>query len=178
MTVVGTVGLAGSGKGEAAAVARELGVPVVTMGDVVRAACRRRDLDPATHHGRVAKQLRAENGPAAIAEESIPQLRSALADHDVALVDGIRSDTEVDRFREVFDPFVLISIEAPREARRERLTARDRDANSESLRERDQRELDFGMGDAMAQADITVQNTNSLDAFRTRIREILTEYQA
>ena len=35
MRVIGTVGLAGSGKGEAAAVARELEIPVVTMGDVI-----------------------------------------------------------------------------------------------------------------------------------------------
>ena len=68
MTVIATVGLPGSGKGEAANVAEELDVPVVTMGDVIRAECRDRDLDPATHHGQVAKALREENGPAAIAE--------------------------------------------------------------------------------------------------------------
>lgn len=178
MTVVGTVGLPGSGKGEAAAVARELGVPVITMGDVVRDACRRRGLDPATDHGTVAKQLRAEDGPTAIAERSIPRVQSALTDHDVALVDGIRSDAEVERFRAVFDPFVLVSIEAPREIRRDRLANRGRDAGHESLRERDQRERDFGMGEAMAQADVTVHNTDSLSAFHEQIRSLLSEYQS
>lgn len=178
MTVVGTVGLPGSGKGEAAAVARDLGVPVVTMGDVVRDACRQRGLDPATHHGAVAKQLRAEDGPAAIADRSIPLLEAALTEHDVALVDGIRSDTEVQRFREGFDSFVLVSIEAPREIRRDRLADRNRDAGSESLHERDQRELAFGMETAMAQADVTIDNTDSLSAFHDQIRELLTEYQS
>ena len=36
MTVIGIVGLPGSGKSEAANVAAEMGVPVVTMGDVIR----------------------------------------------------------------------------------------------------------------------------------------------
>ena len=72
MNVIGFVGLPGSGKSEAAAVARELDIPVVTMGDVIRAECRERGLDPATDHGTVAKALREENGPGAIAERSLP----------------------------------------------------------------------------------------------------------
>ena len=58
MNVYGFVGLPGSGKSEAAAVARDLGIPVVTMGDVIRQECRDRGLDPATEHGRVAQALR------------------------------------------------------------------------------------------------------------------------
>ena len=58
MRVIGTVGLPGSGKGEAAAVAKEDGVPVVTMGDVIGAECRDRGLDPAEHHGEIARALR------------------------------------------------------------------------------------------------------------------------
>ena len=59
-------GLPGSGKGEAASVARGLDIPVVTMGDVIRDACRARGLDPADHHGEVAVALRDEEGEAAI----------------------------------------------------------------------------------------------------------------
>ena len=77
MRVIGTVGLAGSGKGEFATVAEELGVPAVTMGDVIRQACRDRGLDPAEHHGAVAQALREENGPTAIAEASLPHVEAA-----------------------------------------------------------------------------------------------------
>lgn len=174
MTVVATVGLPGSGKGEAAAVARELDIPVVTMGDVIRQECRDRGLDPATHHGEIAQQLRAEDGPAAIAERSLPYIETALEDNDVVLVDGVRSDAEVDLFAETFDRFRLVSIEAPFEVRRERLNRRDRE-DGESLAERDRRELDFGMDVAMEQADVRIENTDSLEAFRTRIQQLLTE---
>jgi len=180
MRVIATVGLPGSGKSEAAAVARELGVPVVTMGDVIRAECRDRGLDPATHHGEVAKALRAEQGPGAIAERSLPIIEARIAETDTetVLVDGIRSDTEVDRFEDAFGKaFSLLSIEAPFDMRAERVAARGRDTptedGGESLEERDARERCFGMDDAIARADYAISNTDSLAAFRERIETVL-----
>jgi len=180
MTVIGVVGLPGSGKSEAAAVARELDVPVVTMGDVIREACRDRGLDPATHHGEVAKALREENGPAAIAERSLPLIEDALAEADTVLVDGIRSDVEVAAFEDAFgEEFFLLAVEAPFDVRAERLDLRGRDASSEeggeSLADRDARELDFGMGAAIDDADVTIRNTDSLEAFHERVRRLLTD---
>ena len=177
MTVIGTVGLPGSGKGEAAKVAREAGVPVVVMGDVIRQACRDRGLDPEEHHGAVAKALREEEGPAAIAERSLPLLEAHLADHDTVLVDGLRSDVEVERFEAAFgDDFVLVSIEAPFEVRAERLGARGRDNSDldrESLKAREERELSFGMGEAMEMADVVVENTDDLETFRAKVERLL-----
>lgn len=175
MRVIGTVGLAGSGKGEFAEVAREAGVPVVTMGDVIRAECRDRGLDPADHHGEVATALREENGPAAIAERSLPVIREALEDSDIVLVDGIRSDVEVDAFEDAFgEAFSLVSVEAPHELREARITDRGRDNTaSESLAERDARELGFGMGRAMDRADLVVENVDSLERIRERARTVI-----
>ena len=179
MRVIGTVGLPGSGKSEAAEVARDLGVPVVTMGDVIRQECRDRGLDPATHHGEVATALREENGPGAIAERSLPVIEDALEEAETVVVDGIRSDVEVEQFRAAFgDAFELLRIEAPFEDRAERLDLRGRDASAEeggeSLEERDERELGFGMGEAMEMADRTIENTDSLAAFHDRIERVLT----
>jgi dephospho-CoA kinase len=177
MKVLGTVGLPGSGKGEAAAVARAAGVPVVTMGDVIREACRDRGLDPAGHHGEVATALREEGGPGAIAERSLPKIESALDGAETVLVDGLRSPAEADRFEAAFgDAFVLVSVEAPFETRVERLSERgrdDSDVDREALRDREERELGFGMGDVMDRADVRIENTGSLAAFRERIRELL-----
>jgi dephospho-CoA kinase len=180
MRVLATVGLPGSGKGEAANVARELDVPVVTMGDVIRAECRDRGLDPATDHGRVATALREENGPAAIAERSLPLIEDELETSDAVLVDGVRSGVEVDAFEDAFgEAFALVSIEAPFEVRKERLTERGRDKcadeGGESLEERDERERGFGMDEAMARADVTIDNTDTLEAFQSKVRTLLTE---
>ncbi|GKZ15142.1 AAA family ATPase [Haladaptatus sp. T7] len=177
MRVIGTVGLPGSGKGEAATVAEEMGIPVVTMGDVIRAACRERGLDPAEHHGEIAKALREENGPDAIAQASLPQIDAALTTSETVLVDGIRSGVEVERFEDAFDDdFVLVSIEAPFEVRADRLSERGRDhsdADEARLRKRDERELGFGLDRAMARADAVIDNTGTLDGFRRRIRALL-----
>jgi dephospho-CoA kinase len=177
MRVIGTVGLPGSGKGEAATVAEEMDIPVVTMGDVIRAACRERGLDPAKHHGEIAKALREENGPDAIAQASLPQIDEALTASDTVLVDGIRSGVEVERFEDAFGgDFVLVSIEAPFDVRADRLSERERDrsdANEARLRERDERELGFGLDRAMARSDAVIDNTGTLDGFRRRIRALL-----
>jgi dephospho-CoA kinase len=177
MRVIGTVGLPGSGKGEFAEVAREQGVPVVTMGDVIREECRARGLDPSDHHGEVAQALREEDGPLAIAERTVPRVREAMADEDVdtVLVDGLRSGDELDCFRDAFgDDFTLVAIEAPFEVRAERIEARGRDNTAEeTLRDRDDRELGFGMGDAIDRADVRIDNDESLDAFRAAVREFL-----
>jgi dephospho-CoA kinase len=174
MRVIGTVGLPGSGKGEFAATASDLGVPVVTMGDVIREECRRRGLDPASDHGEVARALREEDGPLAVAERSIPMIRAELEDHETVLVDGLRSGNELDRFREAFgNDFTLVAVEAPFEARVERIEARGRDDTAaETLRDRDERELGFGMGEAIERADVTIDNNGSLTAFRERVAEV------
>jgi len=177
MKIIGTVGLPGSGKSEAASLARSHDIPVVTMGDVVRQECRDRGLDPADHHGEIAAALREENGPDAIAQRSLPIIEEKLEDADTVLVDGIRAGVEVERFEEAFgDAFTLVSIEAPFEVRAERVESRGRDnTDGESLRERDERERGFGMDEAIARADVTVENADSLRAFHDKIRTLLTE---
>jgi len=180
MPVLGTVGLPGSGKGEVAAVAESAGVPVVTMGDAIREACRERGLDPADHHGEVAQALRDEDGPAAVAEASLPHVERALADADLVVVDGLRSPAETERFRERFgDAFSVLAVEASFETRADRLAERGRDAadaDRERLRAREERELGWGMDEVIADADRRVENEDrSLAAFRGAVREILDE---
>ncbi|MGM0446747.1 MAG: AAA family ATPase [Methanobacteriota archaeon] len=181
MNVIGTVGLPGSGKGEAANVAEAADIPVVVMGDVIRAECRRRGLDPAQHHGRMAGTLREEGGDDAIAVRTLPRIREAAAESDrddeTVLVDGLRSTVELERFREAFgDDFTLVAIRAPFELRAERLDERgrdDSDSDLEALRERDAREIDLGLGETLERADVEIDNTDSLAAFRERVRAVL-----
>ncbi|PAU83231.1 hypothetical protein CK500_10550 [Halorubrum salipaludis] len=179
MNVIGTVGLPGSGKGEAANVAEEAGIPVVVMGDVIRAECRRRGLDPAEHHGRIAGALREEEGDDAIAARTLPLIREAAAesDREAVLVDGLRSTVELERFRDAFgDDFTLVAVRAPFELRAERLDERgrdDSDSDLEALRERDARELELGLGETLDRADVEIDNTGTLAAFRRRVREVL-----
>ena len=61
--VVAVCGMPGSGKGEFAAVIAEQGVPVLSMGDMVRAEVRRQQLAESPGiFGEIAAQLRAQFG--------------------------------------------------------------------------------------------------------------------
>ncbi len=177
MTVYATVGYPGSGKGEAAAVARELAVPVVRMGDVVRAVTRswglprREDL-----LGQVASQLREREGADAIAARSLPLVRAVHDAYGRVLIDGIRGAVEIERFRTALgEDFSLIAIQAPFEVRLERVNARNRDGtapDAADLRRRDERERGYGMDDAIEAADIIVDNTDTLDAYREELAAV------
>ena len=178
MRVVAIVGLPGSGKSAAAAVARELDIPVITMGDVIRDVCQERGL-PITEEtmGAVATDLREKGGDAAIAERSLPLLNAHRETEPVVLVDGIRGIAEVERFEEEFgDDFQLISLDVPFATRVNRIQNRGRDPTAESiadLERRDQRELGYGLGEAIDVADVTIENTGELAVFEEQIRQLL-----
>lgn len=180
MRVVAIVGLPGSGKSAAASVAEDAGIPVVTMGDVIRDVCRERGLELTEDNlGTVATELREEGGDAAVAERALPLIEKYRSNEPVVLVDGIRGIAEVELFTEEFgDEFFLVSIDVPFETRLERIQNRGRDPTAETVRDlkrRDRRERGYGMDAAMASADRTIENTGGLDEFEATIRSILLE---
>jgi predicted RNA binding protein with dsRBD fold (UPF0201 family) len=121
--------------------------------------------------------MREEDGPLAIAERSLPMIRERLEDHDTVVVDGLRSGDEAERFTEAFgDDFLLVAITAPDELRAGRLDLRARDnTEAESIADRDERELGFGMGEAIDRADLSVPNDGTLEAFQARARAVIAD---
>jgi dephospho-CoA kinase len=175
MKVLGIVGMPGSGKGEFSAIAAEMGIPVVVMGDVIREEVRRAGLPPVdSSMGVVARRLREEHGMAAIAKVCIPVVESQQA--DMVLIDGIRGDAEVREFTFHFPKFILIAIDSPLQSRFDRLQMRGRSDDLLDLNQlaaRDDRESSFGLRDAMNLATITVSNTGTLDEFREQVKRTL-----
>jgi dephospho-CoA kinase len=175
MKVIGVVGLPATGKGEFSRVAGELGIPVVVMGDVVRREVRRQGLSLTDETmGRISGELRHEYGRDALAALSIPAIEGA--DADVVLVDGIRSDAEVVRFREHFEEFYLIAVESPYDLRLERIRERGREddtISAEELTSRDERELGWGLGEAILMADYSVKNDGGMSEYEIKARSIL-----
>ena len=167
MKVIGVVGLPASGKGEFAKIAAARGVPVVVMGDMIRKAVCNAGLPPTdASMGAVANRLRAERGMAAIAELCVPVIRKQ--DAPLVLVDGIRGDAEVRLFRREFTGFRLVAIDTSFDIRLERLKSRGRSddtTTADTLRARDERELGWGLGAALAMADFRLGNDGDLSAF-------------
>lgn len=175
MKVLGIVGMPGSGKGEFSAIAGEMGIPVVVMGDVVRAEVERSDLPPTdSNMGLVARRLRDEHGMAAIAKACIPVIESQRS--DTVLVDGIRGEAEAREFAGYFPEFMVIAIDTPLKSRFERICIRARSddlTDLNALVERDSRESSFGLRAAMDLATIRISNSGSLDEFRMLVRQSL-----
>ncbi|MFA4823830.1 MAG: AAA family ATPase [Methanoregula sp.] len=175
MKVIGVVGLPASGKGEFSKIAADAGIPVIVMGDMIRAAVLKAGLEPTdANFGATANRLRAEGGMDAVAALCVPEILRQTA--PLVLVDGIRGDAEVRLFRKHFSGFTLIRIDSSFEKRLDRIRARGRSddfVQAESLRNRDEREIGWGLGNALAEADISIANEGSLGDFSTAVTSVL-----
>ena len=64
MKIIGFVGLPGSGKGEASKIARQHGLAVVVMGDVIRQEAARQGLEPTDQNlGRIGNVPASKGRP-------------------------------------------------------------------------------------------------------------------
>ena len=93
--VVAVCGMPGSGKGEFAAVLAEAGVPIVSMGDMIRAEVQRLGLEEAPHvFGEVAASLRAAHGEDVLAVRLCDRVDELLQRHPLVLIEGLRGTAE------------------------------------------------------------------------------------
>lgn len=179
--VLAFVGAPAAGKTEAASVAKEMGIPVITMGEVVREELKRRGLSLSDENaGRVANELRDREGMDAIAKRCIPLIKDAerkKVEKMVIVIDGIRGVAEVETFKKEFgNDFVLVRVEAPLILRYERIKSRGRGDDLLSIsefKEREEREKGWGMGEAMEKADKVIKNDGSLEEFKGQIKRIV-----
>jgi len=180
MRIIAFVGMPASGKSEAARVAQRRGIPVIVMGDAVREEAERRGLDPSdVNIGGLADQLRAAEGMDAIAKRCVPAIRKLYGTADTVVIDGIRGLIEVDRFRcEFGGDFMLIAIDTPIDTRLKRISGRRRSdaiTSMESLKARDEREMRWGIVEAIASADHVIRNAGALRRFRGKVNSLLSD---
>ena len=95
----------------------------------------------------------------------------------MVVIDGVRGIAEVEFFKQEFgDDFTLVNIDSPIQTRLDRVKVRGRSddmTDIEALRRRDDRELGWGMGEAITASDITISNTTGLNEFKQDIMELL-----
>lgn len=174
--IIAFVGLPLSGKSTAARVAQNLGFPVVVMGDVIRYEVIHRGLQLTDNNaGKIATELREKEGMDAIAKRCVPLIKARK--ESVIVIDGIRSDSEVEHFKQEFGHnFILINIQAETNERFDRSVKRERGddiTNIEELKSRDERELSWSMQKAIERADLTVENNSTINKFNEKIEEVL-----
>lgn len=173
MRILIIAGLPGSGKEELLNVAREMNIPFLRMGDIVREHhAKSRSRDKLTV-GEFADKERKKKGPDIWARLAMEKMSG-----DVFLVDGCRSIDEIDAFRTLSEDVYIIAIHSSPETRYERLVKRGReDAPREwvEFADRDAREISWGSAVVIALADIMFVNESTLEAFRKDVRKKLKE---
>ncbi|MBN1861757.1 MAG: flagellar hook-basal body complex protein FliE [Candidatus Thermoplasmatota archaeon] len=177
MKIVAFTGLPASGKSEAVIIAKDKGIPVVRMGDLVWEETQRqgRPLDD-KNVGDVASSMRKHYGMDIWARRTVEKI-GTLKNASLLIIDGVRNKEELEFFYQMLgEDFILIAIDAPDELRRKRALSRGRTDDAKDLRnleERDRREIAWGLQKVIAQADIVIPNRGSLSQFRKQVEDVL-----
>jgi dephospho-CoA kinase len=189
MKIIGVTGLPGSGKSIVSRTAKKLGIPIVKMGDVIRAEAIKRNQNT----GEVAVELRKEYGEFVIAERCVKLIndyidkykvdnqpnnksKSNIPKSNIFMIEGIRSQYEVEIFKKNFDKITVIAVHSTPKTRFKRLKRRMRIDDSREEYDfllRDQRELNFGIGNVIATADYMIVNEGPLKKIKSIVRSIL-----
>ena len=173
--LIGTTGMPGAGKDTVRKLVQKLGLPVVVMGDEVRAEAKRKGLAITPENlGKVMLQMREEDGPAAVAKRCIPKIKAI--ESSVVFIDGIRSLHEVEEFKKEFPDFRILAIHASPKTRFKRLLKRGRRDDPQSWEgfiERDRRELKVGLGEVIATADYMVINEGTKKELEANLVKLL-----
>lgn len=180
--IVCLTGMPGAGKSTIAEGLRARGGhTVVNMGDAVRAEAARRGLEPtAGNLASLMVGLRERGGPGAVARLVGPSVEAAPAGHTV-VIDGIRSNAEIDHFRSLGRVRIL-SVHASADTRFGFLGRRGRPddpADRERFNDRDRRELGIGISGSIAMADESISNNaGGADALVGRAASIMARWAA
>lgn len=181
--VIGVTGMPGSGKSLFAQYATQRGYETVIMGDVIRAKVIEEGFEPTPDNTqRVMVQLREKMGEDAVAHLTCKAIDSLIEEgsHRI-IIDGIRSQVEVDYFKNhLNDEFVIVAIHVDPTLRYERLRLRGRkDAplTEEDFKKRDKSELKLGLGETIAFSNYVILNNRTLNEFRDSSVDLLNELE-
>ena len=167
------IGMPGSGKDEFAMVARDMGIEVINMGDIVREYTSSTGVS-ISMSGEIASRERKVNGMDIWAKRTIERVQS-----NFVVVEGVRNIEEIQRFRKDMVIGLVVSISSGRDTRYARLLKRGREDDPRNIEEftvREKRELSWGIGEVLATADRYICNDSSIDAFRESVKEFLRQH--
>ncbi|UCH72512.1 MAG: flagellar hook-basal body complex protein FliE [Thermoplasmatales archaeon] len=176
MKIIAFAGMPFSGKSEAVKVAKDRNIPVIRIGDMIWDEVKKQGLEINDKNvGKIANKMRKLKGKDIWAKRTIDKIKSADKTKFL-VIDGIRNIEEIDTFKRELDKnFMVIGIDVPDEIRYKRAMDRGREDDSKDLdkiKERDKREIGWGLDLVISSADIVISNNGSVEDFRNKIGEI------
>ena len=167
-------GMPGAGKDEFIGVCKEMGFTDLHMGDAVRKYAAMKNIEISdVEIGRFATSERSAYGMDIWARRTLIESREKRI-----VIDRLRNYEELEYFQNELgsERCYLIAIFANRRQRLERIMKRNRSDDVHSLEElisRDERELKWGIGKAIALSDIMMVNNTTLEHFRREARSVI-----
>ena len=159
--IVCLTGMPGSGKTTIATGLKSKGFEVINMGDAVRTEAQKRNLEPTSQNlGKLMLELREKNGAGAIAELIQSQITNSHS--DVIIIDGVRSNSEIDVFKKI-GTVKILSTHGSTDTRFKFLQDRGRTDDPKTrdiFDKRDTREISVGISTSIALADESISNNN------------------
>jgi len=174
--IIGVAGRNGAGKGEFVEFLKARSFTVYSLSDAIRQELADRGLSETRERMiEVGQEMRRTSGPGALAQRLVSQLQP---DRNYA-IDSIRHPVEVEILRHSGQNFHLVWIDAKLETRFERLQARGRPGDPQSVAELESLEArERGSDDPNAQqldqvqdqASFTLVNDGTLETFQSQIQ--------
>jgi dephospho-CoA kinase len=176
MKIIAFTGMPCAGKSEAVQIAKDIGINVFRIGDMVLEEVKNQKLPLDDKHvGAIADQMRKKFGMDIWAKKIIEKI-SKYKQLEYIVIDGVRNTEEIETFkRRLGKDFIVIAIVASDKTRQKRFLKRGREDDSkviQDLIERDKRELNWGLGSVIASADIIIPNEGSLKNFKNEIAKL------
>jgi dCMP deaminase len=177
--IVGVSGPNSAGKGEVVAYLEARSFYPLSLSDAIRDELRRRGIDETREHMiETGRALRAAHGPGILAA----RLAATMQPDRNYVIDSIRHPAEVEALRALGAKFRLLWVDADPERRFERMQARGRPGDPDSLdrllalegRERGSDDVSMQQLDAVAElADVHLRNDGDLAELHAQVQRVL-----
>lgn len=167
-------GLPGSGKSEAAKYFTKKNFPVIRMGTLTETLLQKTKGEKKERE--IRENLRKRFGNDVYAQWAVEQMKGRNKDN-IVIIDGLRSNQELEYFNSHLPCVKLIYIEAGEEIRYDRLVNRKmRPLTKNEAQRRDRAELyTLGLNDVKQKADYILVNDRSLEKLYMQLEKIISQ---
>jgi dephospho-CoA kinase len=170
----------GAGKSTVANMLKEKNFHVIIMGDVIREKAIEKKIELTDRNlGKLMRDLRAEHGSGIVAKLILQKIKNIDKDKKFIVIDGIRSYEEFKILKDL-DFVKLLAIHASSKTRFEHIRLRDRSdspSSHDEFLQRDKREIDIGISEAIALSDEIISNNElSIAEFKNNVERIISKW--
>ena len=175
MKIIAFAGMPFSGKSEAVKIAKEKNIPVIRIGDIVWEETKKQGFKINDKNvGTIANNMRKKYGMDIWAKKTIDKIKK-IKDMNILVIDGIRNIEEIKTFKKKLgEDFLVIGLQVSDKIRYQRAIKRNRKDDSKDLakiKERDNREISWGLNKVITSADVIISNEGSLEELNNKINE-------